>query len=74
VQPILDGLPEVELYDLDDAAWRRLPHLTGGSRYAIDEPKRYIDRSTGTVLVRFVNDNADGVGFSLDLSITGVVE
>lgn len=74
VLPILDGLPEVELYDLDAAAWRRLPHLAGGTRYAVDEPKRYVDRSTGTVLVRFVNDNADGVGFSLDLSITGVVE
>ena len=74
VQPILDGLPEVELYDLDGAVWRRLPHLTGGTRYGINEPRRYIDRSTGTVLVRFVNDNADGVGFSLDLSITGIVE
>ncbi len=55
------------------AAWRRLPHLAAGTRYAIEEPQRYIDRSTGTVLVRFVND-ADQVGFSLDLSITGVVE
>jgi hypothetical protein len=73
VQPILDGLPEVELYDLGAAAWRRLPHLAAGTRYAIEEPQRYIDRSTGTVLVRFVND-ADQVGFSLDLSITGVVE
>lgn len=74
VQPVVDGLPEVELFDLQGAAWRRFPHLTGGSRFAIAEPQRYVDPATGTVLVRFVNQNNDNVGFSLDLSITGDVE
>jgi hypothetical protein len=73
-QPVFDGLPEVELYDLTTASWRRLPHLVGGSRYAVDEPGHYVDTATGTVLVRFINDFSDGVGFNLDLSITGNVK
>jgi hypothetical protein len=66
-----DGLPEVEVYDLTGAEWKRLPHLNGGSRYALKDPTRYVDPASGTVLVRFVNDHDDGVGFSLDLAITG---
>ena len=66
-----DGLPEVELFDVEAGTWRRLPHLEGGSRYTVSGPKRFVDPSTGTVLVRFVNDDSDGVGFSLDLAITG---
>jgi len=42
-----------------------------GLRYAVDEPAHYVDPTTGTVLVRFINDASDSVGFSLDLSITG---
>ena len=72
--PAFDGLPEVELYDLTTGTWRRLPHLTGGSRYAVAEPGHYVDPATGTVLVRFVNDFSDGVNFMLDLSITGNVK
>ncbi len=40
----------------------------------VAEPARYVDPATGTVLIRLVNDNSDGVGFSLDLSITGDVK
>jgi hypothetical protein len=69
-----DGLPEVELYDLTSGAWRRLPHMTGGTRYAVADPGHYVDPATGTVLLRFVNDRSDGVGFSVDLGITGSVE
>jgi hypothetical protein len=70
----LDGLPEVELYDLRTGAFKRLPHLDGGSRYAVSDPSRFVDPATGTVLVRFVNDRNDGTSFSLDLSITGALE
>lgn len=66
-----DGLAEVELFDLTASAWKRLPHLESGQRYAIAEPARYVDPTTGTVLIRLVNDNQEQVGFSLDLSITG---
>ena len=74
VQPAFDGLPEVELYDLTTGTWRRLPHLAGGSRYAVAEPGHYVDPATGTVLVRFLNDFSDGVSFMLDLSITGNIK
>ena len=66
----MDGLPEVELFDLTTSAWVRLPSLDGGSRYSVAQPERYIDAATGTVLVRFVNDN-EGTGFNLDLAISG---
>ncbi len=35
------------------------------------DPASYVDPTTGTVLVRFINDSGEGVGFNLDLSITG---
>lgn len=73
VQPVFDGLPEVELYDLTAGTWRRLPHLAGGSRYAVAGPADFVDSATGTVLIRFVNDFSDGVNFNLDLAITGDV-
>ncbi len=72
-QAAADGLPEVELYDLTDATWKRFPHLGGGSRYAIAQPHRYVDPATGTVLIRFVNNQNDSVGFMLDISLTGNV-
>ena len=68
-----DGLPEVELFDLVTGEWVRLPHMGGGARYAIAEPTRYVDPTSGSVLVRFVNDRSDEVGFSFDLSMTGSV-
>jgi hypothetical protein len=74
VQPVFDGLPEVELYDLSRSVWRRLPHMTGGSRYAVADPSHYVDPATGSVLVRLINSSNDSVGFNLDLAITGDVK
>ena len=37
------------------------------------DPARYVDPASGTVLVRYVNDRQDNVGFSVDFSITGTV-
>ena len=74
VQPVVDGLPDVELYDLSSSAWRRLPHLTAGSRYAVADPSHYVDPGTGNLLVRLINSSNDSVGFNLDLAITGDVE
>ncbi len=73
VQPVIDGLPEIELYDLVASTWRRLPHLETGSRYAVAEPARFVDEATGSVLIRFVNENVDNVGFGFDVAITGDV-
>jgi hypothetical protein len=69
-----DGLPEVELFDLSSKTWVRFEHMTGGSRYGIDDPARYVDPGTGTVLIRFVNEQNDNVGFAVDMTIEGSVE
>jgi hypothetical protein len=74
VRPVFDGLPEIELYDLTTSTWRRFPHMTGGSRYAIANPEHYVDPSTGGVLVRLINSFNDSVGFNLDVAITGDVK
>ena len=71
---VADGLPEVEIYDTIDGEWKRLPHLSPGIRYGVADPARYVDPTTGTVLVRYVNDRQEGVGFSVDLSITGSIK
>jgi hypothetical protein len=68
-----DGLPEVELFDVGSQGWKRLPHLAQGTRYAVTDAARYVDPTSGTVLVRYVNDRADSVGFNVDLSISGEV-
>lgn len=71
--PALDGMPEVELFDRAAAAWVRLPHLSVGTRYRVEGAANYVDPAAGAVLVRFVNDRQDGVGFSFDLSIKGTI-
>lgn len=70
---VLDGLPEVEVFDVAGQEWKRLPHLSPGPRYGLTDPARYIDPSSGTLLVRYVNDRQDNVGFSVDISITGTM-
>jgi hypothetical protein len=74
VPDVVDGLAEVELFDIEAGAWKPLPHFQSGTQYAIDSPARYVDPTSGTVLVRFVNDVSENVGFSVDVSITGDVE
>ena len=69
-----DGLAEVEVFDLGKQTWDRLPHLTGGNRYSVADPSRYMDPTSGTVLIRYVNDRADQVGFQVDVAITGTIE
>ena len=68
-----DNLPEVEVFDVEARTWRRLTHLSSGIRYAVTDPARYVDSTSGTVLVRYVNERNEGVGFSVDVSITGDV-
>lgn len=68
-----DGLPELEVLDLTTSSWHRLPHLTQGVNYSLKDPKNYVDPSTGTIQVRFVNDRSDGVGMSFSISLKGTV-
>ena len=74
VPPRLDGIPEIDLFDVQAGAWVRLPHLGQNASYKLKDPSRYVDPSSGEVLFRFVNDSADqGVGFQFQVSISGVI-
>jgi hypothetical protein len=69
-----DGLPEVEIFDRTGAGvWHRLAHLTQGTTYDLADGAKYVDPSTGAVLVRFVNERQDPVSVYLTLSIEGTV-
>jgi hypothetical protein len=69
-----DFLPDVEVFDLRTGEWRRLPRIAQGGAYSVTNPERYVDPSTGQVLVRFVNDNPDAnLGFGFEVSISGDV-
>ncbi len=69
-----DNLADIELFDIQQSAWKRLPRFDQGTQYAVNSPARYVDPSSGTVLIRFVNDVTDSVGFSIDVSISGDIE
>jgi hypothetical protein len=69
-----DGIPEVDVFDRTGAGtWRRLPHFQPGSTYDLDHPERYVDPSSGTLQVRFVNDRQDGVGIQFQVGLEGTV-
>ncbi|MBA2373034.1 MAG: hypothetical protein H0V74_02370, partial [Chloroflexi bacterium] len=71
-----DGLPEIEVFDRTgsvEGGWRRLPHLQGSARYALADPERFVDPSTGAVLVRFVNDRSEQVGLQFTVELVGDV-
>jgi hypothetical protein len=70
-----DGMPDVELFDrTGTGTWVRLPHMTQGGTYDVADGAKYVDPSTGAVLVRFVNDRQDPVSVYLGVSIEGTVK
>jgi hypothetical protein len=71
-----DFLPEVEVFDrTGEGAWVRLPRLAPDTAYTLDNPTRYVDPSTGQVLVRFINESPESeVGFGFQLALVGDVE
>jgi hypothetical protein len=75
IGPRQDFLPDVEIFDRSgQGAWVRLPRFAQDSAYSVANPERYIDPSSGQVLVRFVNDNPDSnLGFGFGVSIEGEV-
>ena len=69
-----DALPELDVFDrTGDGTWHRLPHLSQGATYDLADAERYVDPSTGAVLVRFVNERQDPVNVFLGLAIQGTV-
>jgi hypothetical protein len=71
---VFEQVPEIELFDRTGAgSWVRLNHLTLGNTYDLASPERYVDPGSGTLLVRFVNEKQDSVGFTFNLRIEGDV-
>jgi hypothetical protein len=69
-----DGVPEIEVFDRTGAgSWIRMKHPTMGNSYDLANPERYVDPASGTLLVKFVNDKQDNVGFSFQVRIEGDV-
>jgi hypothetical protein len=70
-----DFLPELEVFDRSGSGvWVRMPRLAQDATYSVDHPERYVDPSSGQVLVRFLNDNPDNsLGFGFLVSIDGEV-
>ncbi len=68
-----DGMPEVDVFDREASEWRRLPHMAPGETYDLADPDRYVDPSTATLQLRFVNDRQDNVGFGFNVTIAGAV-
>jgi hypothetical protein len=71
---VFDGIPDIELLDIQSQTWRRLPHPKQAQRMTVADPARFVDAASGTVLVRFVNDQLQEVGAMADVTITGAVE
>jgi hypothetical protein len=70
-----DFLPEVEVFDVTSGTWARLPRLAADAGYTLAEPTRYVDPSSGQMLVRFINDNPESsVGFGFQVALAGEVE
>jgi len=70
----VDGTAAAELFDLAAQAWRRLPHLSVGTRYSVTGAGRFVAPTSRAVLIRFLNDRLDQVGFQVDIALTGTVE
>jgi hypothetical protein len=70
-----DQMPEVEVFDrTGKGTWHRLTHPSQGRTYDLANAARYVDPATGILLVRYVNDVQDQVGFSVNVSIEGTVQ
>jgi hypothetical protein len=69
-----DGMPEVEVFDrTGGGTWHRLTHPSQGTTYDLVDAARYVDPRTGTLLVRYVNDAQNDVGFGVNVSIEGTI-
>ena len=55
-----DGTPFVELFDRQAGAWMRFAHFSGSTSVSIADPARYVDPTSGTVLVRFRASDQNG--------------
>ena len=68
-------MPELELFDRSGSgSWVRMQKPRLSNVYELQEPERYVDPGSGTLLVRFVNEFQENVGFQFQVRIEGTVE
>lgn len=72
VQP-QDGLPDIEVLDVQTGAWVQFEHMGAGRPYELPGPARWVDPSTGELQVRFVNERQEGVYFQFPVALAGTV-
>jgi hypothetical protein len=71
--PDWGGLPAVDVLDVRTGEWRRLPGPVAGMSISIRDPGRFVDPASGTLQLRFVNDQAESVNFQFSVQLEGVV-
>jgi hypothetical protein len=74
--PMMDGLPDFQLFDVSAARWVQFEHPNAARTYTIGQPERYVDGS-GRLLIRFVNRGQLGgeeVWFQFQARLEGTIE
>ena len=69
-----DGTPFVELIDRTSGGWVRLAHIDGSTAVSVADPTRYVDPTSGTVLVRFRTSDQNGAGFTFLVQLEGKIQ
>jgi hypothetical protein len=70
---VRDGMPELELLDVQTGEWVQFEHLSQGIAYELAEPSRWVDPGTGELQARFVNETTDQVYFQPQVKLEGTV-
>jgi hypothetical protein len=65
------NLPGIELFDLATGTWRPIGGVVSGKSIEIREPARFVDPSSGTVLVRLGNGRPDALSIQLAVQLEG---
>jgi hypothetical protein len=68
-----DGLPDIEVLDVQTGDWVQFAHLQANRAYSLPDPARWVDPATGEVQVKWVNERQDGIGFQFGMILTGTV-
>jgi hypothetical protein len=69
-----DGLPDVDVLDAGTGAWVQLAHLAAGQPYALPDPARWVNPTTGEIQVRFVNQGQNPIQFQFPIAIGGTIK
>jgi hypothetical protein len=73
-QILNDGTPFVELFDRTTGAWVRMEHMVNSTSVTVADPTRYVDPTSGGILVRFRTGDQNGIGFPFQVQLEGTVQ